>query len=536
MELECLVACGMCSPVIPPTVYAIGFTQRPPPAPTASTVATTTRPFGIETGTNGPLLMNVNKISSDDAVDLAAGTSTGDPDASATRKLLTVGVIVVVVAVVSLLLCYLAVDRYGPRIGKPGHRIGVIPRKSAGMYKVSPAPSPTWDFVGSPVESPEPAVSVRSRPLLSEYLPSQPRCPAGHDDAVGSNAEPEVDAAAESWLGAMKRDPCGRTDGSVSAPSCDSSCHEDVGLNPTAAEAGDDVDRTQQPPFVGPSVADVIVAAPRLTMSQASTASTLGSVVDWGDAMEAQIEQRISTVQLAFPRPEHETSTRASTLSHSEPLTADVARSNSHHSSAVGRPHRPGRLPPTKKGWEAPHVPRTSFPTQKRTHTTSFTPPPQPKASSRRSMSWSPRFHPHRGSTSVMPVQTSVLHVQQAGRPSRSEPSLDKESSSPHGRKINTRDGDNMGSVATYDSDSPLCDNVELATDGIDLKPHSVSRPSGTTTIAVEPAPEEVEWINPLFLPFDDDATSYDEGCYDESSDHDQCDARSKRTDIIRQL
>ena len=33
--------------------------------------------------------------------------------------------------------------------------------------------------------------------------------------------------------------------------------------------------------------------------------------------------------------------------------------------------------------------------------------------------------------------------------------------------------------------------------------PRSVSRLSGTTTIEVEPAPEEVDWINPIFRPFD---------------------------------
>ena len=74
-----------------------------------------------------------------------------------------------------------------------------------------------------------------------------------------------------------------------------------------------------------------------------------------------------------------------------------------------------------------------------------------------------------------------------------------------------------MNSMATDDSNSPLCDNVEL---GIDSK-RLVIRLSGKPTIAVEPAPEEIEWTNPLFVPSDDD-----DG--DVSNDHDQCDARSE--------
>ena len=87
-----------------------------------------------------------------------------------------------------------------------------------------------------------------------------------------------------------------------------------------------------------------------------------------------------------------------------------------------------------------------------------------------------------------MPVQTSVVHIQQDGRHSRGGASRHKETASSN--------GDYMSSLGT--------DDLESVAWGIDVKPRSVSRLSGTTTIEVEPAPEEVDWINPLFRPFDD--------------------------------
>lgn len=508
MELECLVACGICSPVMTPTTYVIGFMQSPSSAPTASTAAatTTTRSVGIETGTSGLLPMNINSVSPDDAVDLAAGTSVDDPNAAATRTILTVGVIVTVVAVVSLLLCYLAVDRYGARMERHGRRMGAVPRKSAGMYKVSPAPSPTWDFVGSP----EPP--VRPSHLLGEFLTGQSQISAGHEDDVGSNAKPDVDAAAESWLGAMKLDPRERTDalcGSVLAAS-----HHAASPDPTPTKAEDNRGAsglTQQSHSVaGPGVADVIVPVARLTMSQASTASTLGSVMDWGDVMDAQIEERnltISPVERAFPRPEDEKRTHASTLSHSQAQKAGSIRGKQRTGSTVGGTHRPERSTPTKESREAPsHVPRTSFPTLKRVRKTSKTPPPRPpppprRWSSRQFGSWSPRFNARRKSTPVMPVETSGSYVQQDGRHSRNEAPLTQKRTSSHG---STRGADHITSMAT--------DDVESMAWGIDVKPRLVSRLSGTTELLeVESATGEyVDWINPLFHPFDNDDVNND--------------------------
>jgi len=208
-----------------------------------------------------------------------------------------------VVAIVSLLLCYLAVERIGTRMEHHGRRMGAIPRKSAGMYKVSPAPSPTWDFVGSP-EPPG-----RQIHLLGEFLTGQPQPTLGRLGDAESTAKPDVDAAAESWLGTMKLDPQGSADFSLVAAS-----YHEASPDPTATEVGDGHAASgltgRSHTDVGPGVADVVVSVPRLTMSKASTASTastLGSVVDWGDVMKAQIEQRnqtVSAAELAFPRPE----------------------------------------------------------------------------------------------------------------------------------------------------------------------------------------------------------------------------------------
>ena len=155
MEIECQVACGMCSPVTRPTVYVIEFMQSASTAQTAITTAATTRFIGIETGTNG--LLPLNTVSSDsgapgDSVDHAAANTAETTVAGPTA--LPVGI-----AVVTLLVCCLGLGfcmrlrkrRHERHVASPMHGKWATGFDVGGVELPSSASPidgmrPTWDW------------------------------------------------------------------------------------------------------------------------------------------------------------------------------------------------------------------------------------------------------------------------------------------------------------------------------------------------------------------------------------------------------